>query len=425
MKKILRIAVCLIMALTLTLFAACGTTVGGSSAYEPKPVSVKTVDLMAGIVGSAEESALGEEFTGTYNNFAVNLYKKLHEGDNELISPVSIEIALAMTANGAAGNTKTQMENVLFGGADITDFNGYLYSYVQSLTSANDVSIKLANSIWFKDDPDFSVKQAFLQTNADYYAAQAYKSPFDGNTLSDINAWVGNHTDGVIDKIIEEISKDAVMYLINALLFDAEWQDKFQIEAYKSDFMTEGGDKKQIDTMSGVTYGYLSAKNCEGFVKYYKGERFAFCAMLPNEGVSVKTVVDGLDGAALTQYFKSTVSEKVSFTMPKFKLDYSKKLNDALIALGMADAFNPYLANLTGLGSYKDANLFISFVQHKTAIEVTEAGTKAAAVTAVGIEKATAMPDEKVHYINLNRPFVYFILDTTTNTPLFMGTYEK
>jgi len=388
-------------------------------------VTDKTVDLMRGIVSADIQSVdVGEEFTTAYNDFAAQLFKSLYEGNNELISPLSIEIALAMVANGAAGETKTQMEKVLFDGINVERFNKILSSYVGSIQGQDGVSIKVANSIWIKDDPYFSVKQAFLQTNADYYAAQAYKAPFNDETLADVNGWVNDKTDGMINKILDDISKDAVMYLINAVLFDAEWSVAFD-EEYDYKFTCSDKAVKDVTLMLDEVSGYVSDDVAEGFIKSYKGSRFGFAALLPKENKTVSEVVAAMTGKTLTDYFKSRVDEKVVLKMPKFKLDFKADLNDCLKALGMPDAFDKYLADFSALGEYRDSSLYIDFVKHKTAIEVGEVGTKAAAVTAVGVKETSVGPMTKTHYITLDRPFLYFIVDTKTNTPLFMGAYEK
>ena len=453
MKKFTVILTAMIMTLALVMTSACSTggggmkradadpvsqsTTDGASQTEdnstenkpdPQPAAGKTTDLMFGFTSNEIATvALENAYAQAYNAFAVNLFKKLYEGKNELISPLSIELALSMTANGAANATKTQMENVLFNGVNIDDFNAYNMSYVRSLTEQTDISIKVANSIWFKDDPYFTVKDKFLQTNADYYNAAAYKSPFDDKTLADINGWVTQKTDGMIDKIIDEISKDAIMYLINAVLFDAEWSSKFYEEQDET-FTCADGTTKQMTLMQDELYGYLENTYAEGFAKKYTGGRFAFAVMLPKAGYTVSSVVDNMTGENLTAYFNSSVKEKVVLKMPKFNLNYEADLNDALMALGMTDAFDDYNADFSKLGNYYGENIYIGFVKHKTAIEVGEAGTKAAAVTAVGMQKTTSVgPDvpEKIHYVFLNRPFVYFLLDTQTGTPIFMGTYEK
>ncbi|MBO4573345.1 MAG: serpin family protein [Clostridia bacterium] len=429
MKKFIRSFVAVVFAVALACLFACAPVgqggSGGQSSSVEKPVG-RSIDLMAGYTPSISTTvSVDEAYSSAYNAFAAKLFKSLYEGKSELISPLSIEIALSMTANGAKGDTLTEMQNVLFDGADINAFNAYFKAYIASITAVDDVSVSIADSIWFKDDPYFNVVEDFLQTNADYYGAGAYKAPFDDETLAEINGWVKYNTDGMIDKILESIDKDAIMYLINALLFDAKWSDQFE-SATEDVFKKENGTTTTADYLWGNVNGYYENEYAEGFAKPYGNGRFAFCAMLPKDGVSMSQLVSSLDGNALSVYF-SDVAEKdaVYFKMPKFKLDYEADLNDCLCALGMPTAFNGLYADFSGLGTYADTNLYIGFVKHKTAIEVTEAGTKAAAVTIVAIEKnASVEVPSKRHYVYLDRPFIYFILDTETNTPLFMGAYN-
>ena len=130
-----------------------------------------------------------------------------------------------MTANGAANETLSQMEEVLGKDIPLEELNEYLYYYVNNLPSEEKSKLNIANSIWFRDDEDrLTVEKDFLQKNADYYNAAIYKSPFDDQTLQDINYWVKTNTDGMIDKILEKIDDDSIMYLINAIVFDAEWK---------------------------------------------------------------------------------------------------------------------------------------------------------------------------------------------------------
>ena len=156
------------------------------------------------------------------SDFGVRLLKQCYEGDkNTLISPVSVASALAMTANGAKDETLTQMENVL--GMESSALNIFLKGYRENLPSGSKYKMNLANAIWFKDRPDFTVKEDFLQRNADYYSAGLYKAPFDNTTKKEINSWVDENTDGMIKEILDKIPEDAVMYLVNALAFDGEW----------------------------------------------------------------------------------------------------------------------------------------------------------------------------------------------------------
>ena len=160
-------------------------------------MEVQAKNLMDGITPN-NVNALDDLSSGSADttDFAIRLFKQTNEdGKNTLISPLSVLCALAMTANGADGETREQMEAVL--GMSVEELNLYLYSYINSLPQGEKYKLSVANSIWFKDDSRFTVNQSFLQTNADYYGAEIYKSPFDKQTLKDINNWVKNETDPV------------------------------------------------------------------------------------------------------------------------------------------------------------------------------------------------------------------------------------
>ena len=193
---------------------------------------VHAADLMEGVnANSVTGKAADDAFAQSQIRLAVDLFQSSvleSKDENVLISPLSIQLAIAMTANGAAGETRNEMEALLGGEITLEDLNEYLYSYVSNLPSSDKYKLQISNSIWFRDDEGrLQVEKDFLQKNADYYGAQAYKSAFDDQTLKDINNWVKDHTDGMIDSILNQIDEDAVMYLINALVFDAEWQNVY------------------------------------------------------------------------------------------------------------------------------------------------------------------------------------------------------
>ena len=181
--------------------------------------SAQAADLMEGITPN-EITATGDISQGNaaVADFAVRLLRASNKtGENTLISPLSVLCALAMTANGAKGETLEQMEKVL--GMTTEELNLYLYSYMNSLPQGERYKLSLANSIWFTDHERFEVNQDFLQTNADYYGADIYKALFNNSTLKDINDWVKERTDDMIPNILDEIPDEAVMYLVNALAF--------------------------------------------------------------------------------------------------------------------------------------------------------------------------------------------------------------
>ena len=385
-------------------------------------MTVQAANLMDGVAPNSV-TALEDFGSGniTATDFALRLFKATNEnGENTLISQLSVLCALAMTANGAEGETREQMESVL--GMSAEDLNLYLYSYINSLPQGEKYKLSVANSIWFKDDDRFTVNQNFLQTNADYYGADIYKTPFDKQTLRDINNWVKNETDNMIPKILEDIPGEAIMYLINALAFEAEWVEIYKEHQVRdAKFTKEDGTKQDAELMYSTDGKYLEDESATGFIKYYKGRKYAFVALLPNESVTVSEYLNSLDGESLFAVLANAESRSVKTAIPKFESKYDTEMSDVLMAMGMTDAFDVEFADFDGIGDSTEGNIYISRVIHKTYIQVGERGTKAGAVTVVEMEGAAAPPDE-IKQVYLDRPFVYMLIDCENNIPFFIGT---
>ena len=413
--------ICLLLAATLLLCVAGCVSAKASG----------TTDLTEGLTASGSVSGRQSdaEFISSVADFSVDLFKesiaeRIMEGKNALVSPLSVMLAFAMTANGADGETLSQMEKLIGGNIPLDMLNEYLYSYANSLPNDDKSKMSIANSIWFRGDENrLQVEPEFLQKNADYYDAAAYRAPFDQQTVKDINDWVKANTDGLIESILDEISADAMLYLINAIVFDAEWQNMYNEFSVRKDvFIGFAGITNSVDFMYSTEYGYLDDGMVTGFIKPYMGDGYSFAALLPNEGIPIETYIESLTGERLLNTINNVQREMmVHASMPKFEYDYEMKMNDALIALGMPDAFNPDAADFNKMGKSSDANLFIARVLHKTYISVNENGTKAGAATIVEMrDGGTGARDyETVH---LNRPFVYAIIDNATNLPVFIGT---
>lgn len=361
-----------------------------------------------------------DKFKNSAAEFSVELFKQAYlqnDVSNSLISPLSVLLALAMTANGAGGTTLSEMENVLAGGMSLNELNDYLYSYRTGLKSEKKSKLGIANSIWFRDG--FAVENDFLQVNADYYNAAAYRAAFDKSTIDDVNKWVKYNTDGLIDKIIDEISGDDIMYLINTILFDAQWKT-----AYKDDSIQDGkftdinGIQQDAKFMHGYESLYLDGVDAKGFIKPYFGGHYGFAALLPNEDIVIGDYVDSLSGEGFMSIIKNARTENVRTALPQFEYEYELGLSDTLTAMGIKDAFLPSKADFSKMGN-ADGNIYIEDVLHKTYISVDAKGTKAAAVTKVGVGVTSAPPPELT--VILDRPFVYAIIDIATGLPLFIG----
>lgn len=407
----------LILCSVMLCFALLGNLTGCGDA------PIQSDNLMDGIAGNdVNLPPLAESFEESAANFSISLFQQAYADEkNTLVSPLSVLTALAMTANGADGETLTQMERVLGGTLSIEELNGYLKTFLDGRENTDKVKLTYANSIWFRDAQErLTVHQEFLQKNADYYEASVYQSAFDDQTLRDINQWVKQNTDGMIENALDEISPDAMLYLINTLVFDARWQSVYYLEDIREGTFTNiSGTEKPAEMMHSEENKYLDDGKATGFIKNYAGGQYSFVALLPNQGVSLDSYVASLTGAS----FRNTVLQADAATVyagiPKFSYDCSMILNDALTAIGMEDAFSSDRANFSKMGQFADGNLFINRVIHKTFISVDELGTKAGAVTITEMNGAGAPMDPYTVY--LNRPFVYAIVDNATGIPVFMG----
>ena len=386
-------------------------------------MEVQAKDLMDGITPN-QVNALGD--LGSQNadiaDFAIRLFKASEEsGKNTLISPLSVLCALAMTANGAEEETLAQMEEVL--GMTTEELNLYLYSYMQNLPQGEKYKLSLANSIWFTEDERFTVNHDFLQTNANYYGADIYKAPFDKQTLKDINNWVKQNTDEMIPEILDQIPSEAIMYLVNALAFEAEWSEIYEKHQVKDgEFTKEDGTKQDVKFMYGSEGTYLEDEKATGFMKRYKGGKYAFVAMLPNEGVSVSEYIASLDGESLNALLANPQYATVHTSIPKFETEYKVEMSEILKSMGMTEAFDMYNADFEGLGTSTGGNIYISRVLHKTFISVGEKGTKAGAATIVEMKDGAAAEPTEPKEVYLDRPFVYMLVDCENNIPFFIGT---
>ncbi len=356
------------------------------------------------------------------NDFAVHLLQtSIEENENILLSPLSISSALAMTANGADGETRNQMEEVL--GLSVNSLNQYFYDYLTSISREKEQSLLSANSVWIKDDESLTMEEDFINIIQAWYNSETFKEEFDAKTLKKINAWVKDKTNEMIPEILDEIPKEAVIYLINAIAFEGEWKEVYyESQVRPGEFTLTDGTKIDVDMMYSEEYRYLEDEQAKGFIKPYKGGRYAFAALLPNEDISVEEYAASLTGEGLYQLLSGVKMDIVNAAIPRFESGYQCELSDVLKSMGMTDAFDGELANLSKMAHSENGNLLISRVIHQTFFALDELGTKAGAATAVEIVEETAMEVEnEPKEVHLDRPFVYMIVDCDYNTPIFIG----
>lgn len=351
------------------------------------------------------------------SEFGVNLLKGTAEpGRNTMISPLSAAFALSMVGSGARGETLAEMEAVL--GVPVEELATYLSACEYDGTE--DAILHSANAIWLNENAQLTLHPEFLRHCSDAFDAEAFTTPFDQAALEDINGWVSDNTDHMIPAMLDEISPSALMYLVNALSMDARWAQVYEPHQVQGGvFTTAKGETQPVWYLSSEEV-YLQGENARGFLKYYEGERYAFAAVLPDEGISLDRYLASLDGQQLQQLL--TPQGEARVLLPKFHSEFGEDLAGALMDMGMEKAFQHLQADFSGIGSSEDGNLFITQVLHKTAITVDEEGTEAAGSTAVIIAPGDAPQTKPI--LHLDRPFFYMIVDMQTGVPIFMGTLE-
>lgn len=350
-------------------------------------------------------------------DFALRLLQASHkEQTNTLVSPLSVFSALAMTASGAEGQTLAQMEAVL--GIETADMASFLGGFL------SDRELRLANGIWFAEDDRLKLKDSFLDTTADTFRAEIRQAPMNQDTCDAINAWVKEKTDSMIPSILDEIPEDALVYLVNALSFEASWPEPYlDHQVNSSIFTTEDGREQDVELMHSKEHLYLETETATGFIKPYRDSRYGFAVLLPKEGISLRDCLDSLTGEELMTLIRTPQEAIVYAALPKFEAEFDTELSEVLAEMGMGDAFDANTADFSGMGTCRDGNLCIGQVKHRTFLSVAEDGTRAGAATLVEMVCGSAFnPDIKT--VTLDRPFLYMIVDMDRGFPIFLGTLE-
>ena len=355
-------------------------------------------------------------------------YAAAQEAENPVLSPLSAYLCLAMLMPGANENTKAEFEKIL--GAD--------WDYVSALAAdiaarlektGGSTKLDLANSIWTDDDKAV-IEEEWLKTVKAYFGPDIYSAdlPSDG-ALKAINKWVNDKTNGMIPKLHDEnYDKDTIMVLLNALYMKADWAHKFEgQDTYDREFTKADGSAVTVPFMNmfEAYESYIKTEDAEGIMLPYDDGRLAFIALKPGSG-DARGYAAGFTGAKLKETIAAAKADTfVTVNMPKFSTGYSVYLTDALKAMGMTDAFDPFLADLSGAGRGVDGPLYISYVFQKVKVDVDEEGTEAAAVTEIATAKGCALPADEPIVLTFDKPFVYAIVDTETGVPLFAGVMEN
>lgn len=353
--------------------------------------------------------------------FALSLLKKevaAKPGENVLISPLSVSIALGMTANGARGTTLCGINSALGIDADQGSNNrGYAALLAKLKRAGIGVTLDIANAIFARLGVGFNTD--FLVANKEFFNARVDALDFDDPaTLDTINGFVSESTNKKIDKILEDpIAADTVMFLVNCVYFKGEWTVKFDKDETKNLPFDGVGDIPLMYRNADMIYGQDADWDTYQVVSLPFGDsaEVRMLVVLPNHGMTVDDVLAKLDEKALTRHAAATYESEGQLWLPRIEIKYDNSLNDSLKALGMEEAFGG--ADFSGMMP-PPASLYISDVKHKTFFKVDEEGAEGAAVTSVGIGlECVSMPFE----MKVDKPFVTFVVDSSTNAVLFAG----
>ena len=411
MRKILTSIV--ILTLGLATVTACGKQNPDDSDTDNEYVPLELTKAESGIAVKA-------------NEFGFNVYHSLYEGKPMIISPLSLSLALSMTACGADGETEKQMTSVLgFSDYSSEEVAGYYKKMVEALKGIDKKStFEVANSIWVSKY--LNVKEEFVSVVKDNFASEERTVDFtDPMVISQINKWCSDNTHGKIAEIVTSIPSETVLALVNALYFNGKWGGfKFDDKTNKEDFRTIDGAMTKVEMMN--TSSGLSYASCDGWSMVnlpYGNGAFRMSVILPPAEMNFADAAKSLDADRFNKLSAIACSLPVNLKMPQFKYEYTiDELRGVLAAMGMEVAFDFRKADFGRMADVSLGEIFIGTVKHKTFIDVNTNGTEAAAVTYVGMVENSPgpVPVVPVKFI-VDRPFFYIISESSTGSVLFIG----
>lgn len=427
MKKKL---VSLFLFLCLSMSLLCGVAACGRDAEPPVTDSAMGTGESTGLTSDVPESEgwVAKAVTPDENavlqmDFGLRMLRDAAnhgEGENILISPFSLSMALSMAANGASGETAAQFDRVLGGTAEarnqfLKEYAEYLRSPESRFDSSDEGVFQIANAVWYRPDL-LQPSDAFLRTADTYYGASAYPTSFDAAGVKAVNDWVKEATLGQIPDLVSEFPKDTGVLLVNALGFGGYWTNQNTYGALPvGEFTSASGELQSVQWLTSRDFTYFEINGGAGFFRSIRG-RYSFVGILPPRGVSVEEFVNGLSARELLAAMGGR-NGAVNSKIPKFSyssdVDFDRFLRDE----GLTDAYDAEKADFSALGQ-SEWPLFLQSVRQKNVVEVNEYGVKFASATSI------RYGDSGIHYprkITLNRPFVFFIADNRYCLPLLAG----
>lgn len=384
-----------------------------------KDENMEPLDNSYLILSDSQRSAINST-----NTFAINLFRTQIGMDSKVLSPLSVAYLMGMLANGANGNTQEELMNALgMKDKSLNDINE-AYKAVINMASRLDrqTTINIANCIAV--NKQVKLKDNYAKSMNDMYDADVENISFASpKALEQINGWCSKQTDGMIPKIIDQLDANATAVLMNAIYFKGTWADKFDKKATQTEnFRGYTRDIKRVQMMHQSHKFYYYSNNDLAAVRLpYGNGTYTMTVILPNEGTSTTEIINSLDIKKIEKIGNNMEECIVDLKLPRFTTTTKTELNKPISQLGVASIFQPDKADF---GNMSNSPMFLSSMFQKAKIEVSEEGTKAAAVTA-GIMMMSALPDKAPRRVSFhaNRPFVYMITERNTGAIFFIGQY--
>ena len=432
-------AILLAFGITLTGCGSSGGSGSSSNTAEKPQYSTNITNLSENVEKiSIPDTSMTLNHGQALSRSGIILLQKMMEQDgdkngNYVISPISIQMALGMTASGSDKGSKTQKElmEVLMPGTneEPSALNNEMASFAKRMQDSEDAEWHVANSVWVNNNGRVKLRDSFVKDTTNYYAAELYSAPFDASTVEAINQWVKKNTKERIPEIIKEISPEARIALVNALSFDGEWAEQYEEAdiAENQTFHNADGTEAKTTMLCGTEGRAIKLAGGLGFIKPYRGYQYSFVGILPPEGMSteeyLKKIASDTTGFS-DAYLNADSSRDVIVKMPEFKTEYGKEMNDVLKALGVTEAYTDD-AKFDAMVTDDSMPVKIGTVIHKSMIEVDRHGTKAAAATIVMMDEMGAVMMEEPYMVTLDRPFIYAVVDNETGVPVFLGAQNS
>lgn len=357
------------------------------------------------------------------NTFAVKLFEKTAKMQSTVISPISVSYLMAMLANGANGQTKADiMKGLQLEEKDLDEMNALYKMMIQRCgNTGKGTTLNIAN--YFAMNKEVKLEDAYANKMKNIYNAGIESLDFTSSkTTAHINNWCKKNTNGMIPSIIDKVDANASAYIMNAIFFNGTWADKFSKSQTKNEnFRGYTRDITMVPMMHKSDKLLYWGNDMYTAVRIpYSNSSYTMTVMLPNEGVSIDEMLKTMENADLTAWRQDAEQCIVDLKLPRFTTEADVTLNNIISELGAANIFNSN-ADFTNIAK---SNMFVSQMFQKAKIEVSEEGTKAAAVTAA-IMTMSALPTEEPKHVTFhaNRPFVYMITEANTNAIFFMGQY--